>query len=149
MITKIQSGAVSSNSTVFEPQARFLATCIRRLERDVVRELGANYDPSAGIASRFWDIPAYEIFHDAAYACGFVCDDLTADFPIDVAQARPQLTLGGASFPELRHYLHTLMRAERSNRMDGYFSPVLEAVHSGALGVVAGRLEGDESLYSN
>ena len=39
------------------------------------------------------------------------------------------------------------MRAERSNAMDGYFSPVCYAIESGALGLVAGRIESDQNSY--
>ncbi len=133
----------SKRTSVYESQARFLAGCIRRLEEAYHSHFDKPYNPDAGDSDRFWALPEYEVFHDAAYACGFVCTDFTPNYAID----RSEETLGRESFTGLRHYVHTLLRAERSNRMDGYFSPVCSAIQSGALGIVARRLEFDQSLY--
>jgi hypothetical protein len=143
----IRPKAPSKRSVVYEAQAEFLARCIRRLEIAFHQSFSAPYDPDAGDSPRFWAMPEYEVFHDAAYACGFVCDDFVPNFPIELANERPHETLGRESFAGLRHYIHTLLRAERSNRIDGYFSPVCSAIQSGALGVIATRLESDRSLY--
>lgn len=54
----------------------------------------------------------YGNFTAGAYACGFVCRDLQAEFPFDLAKKRPDLLLV-ADVGKLRHYIHTLMRNER------------------------------------
>jgi hypothetical protein len=133
---------------VYAAQARFLANCIRRLEEAYRRHFDRPYNPDAGDSERFWALPEYKIFHNAAYACGFVCNDYTCFYALfDRADKYPEEILGRESFNGLRHYVHTLLRAERSCAMDGYLSPVCYAIQSGALGVVARRLESDQSLY--
>jgi len=145
---KIQQHQPTSRVPVYTSQSHFLAKCIRKLEVAANDLFVGEYDPDAGEAALFWAHPDYDMFHDAAYACGFVCNDLSPDFPIDEANRRPRERLGNETFDGIRHYVHTLLRAERSNRMDGYFSPVCAAIQSGALIVVAERLESDESLYA-
>jgi len=137
----------SKRTSVYESQARFFARCIRRLEEAYRRHFDKPYNPDVGDSDRFWALPEYEVFHDAAYACGFVCTDFASTYSIDQANESRGETLSREPFKELRHYVHTLLRAERSNRMDGCFSPVFSAIQSGALGVVARRLESDRSLY--
>lgn len=144
---KIRPHSPQKKSPVYAVQASFLALCIRRLEAATRRAFELPYNPDAGEAAVFWRLHDYQIFHDAAYACGFVCNDGDLSYPIDAANRRPSETLGREPLDSLRSYVHTLLRAERSNRMDGYFSPVCSAVQSGALGVVAARLESDDSLY--
>ena len=60
-----------------------------------------------------------------------------------VINARPGL-LADVDLSRLRHYVHVLLRSERW--ADGWGSPVLDAVLSGALGLVAQRLEKDGRL---
>lgn len=144
---KIQQNQPTSRDAIYRSQSHFFAKCIRKLEVAADALFVGEYDPDAGEAAVFWAHPDYDIFHDAAYACGFVCNDLPPDFPIDEANLHPHERLGTETFKGLRHYVHTLLRAERSNRMDGYFSPVCKAIQSGALIVVAERLQSDESLY--
>ncbi len=132
-----------------QSQALFLALRIRSLEAVTDQLFAAEYDPDAGDAALFWALPEYDLFHDAAYACGFVCNDLAPDYPVDEANTRPFSKLSREPFDGLRHYVHTMLRAERSNRADGYFSPVCSAIQSGALGLVAQRLTSDDSLYAN
>jgi hypothetical protein len=143
----IKPKSPSKRTSVYESQARFLASCICRLEEAYRRHFDRPYNPDAGDSDRFWALPEYEVFHDAAYACGFVCTDFAPTYAIDRANERPDETVGRETFRGLRHYVYTLLRAERSNRMDGYFSPVCAAIQSGALGVIARRLESDQSLY--
>ena len=145
---KIQQCQPTSRVPVYTSQSHFLAKCIRRLENAAKDFFAGEYDPGADELTLFWAQPDYEIFCDAAYACGFVCDDLSPDFPIDEANRRPLELLGFEKFSGLRHYVHTLLRAEHSNRMDGCFSPVCTALQSGALIVVAERLESDKSIYA-
>ena len=139
----------SKRTSVYESQARFLAGCIRRLEEAYRRHFDKPYNPDVGDSARFWALPEYEVFHDAAYACGFVCTDFAPTYPIDKANESCGETLRRVPFKELRHYVHTLLRAERSNQMDGYFSSVCSAIQSGALGIVARRLDSDDSLYES
>jgi len=145
MLIKLKSP--SKRTSVYASQARFFARCIRRLEEAYRRHFDKPYNPDVGDSARFWALPEYEVFHDAAYACGFVCTDFSPTYSIDLANESCGETLSRKPFNELRHYVHTLLRVERSNRMDGYFSPVCSAIQSGALGVVARRLESDRSLY--
>ncbi len=126
-----------------------MALRIRSLEAVTDKLFATEYDPDAGDAALFWALPEYDLFHDAGYACGFVCNDLTPDYPIDEANTPPSSKLLHESFDGLRHYVHTLLRVERSNRVDGYFSPVCSAIQSGALGLVAQRLISDDSLYAD
>lgn len=144
---KIRPHPPLKKSPVYAVQASFLALCIRRLEAATRRTFERPYDPDAGEAAVFWRLHEYQVFHDAAYACGFVSNDGDSTYPIEAVNGRPSELLGREDFDRLRQYVHTLLRAERSNRMDGYFSPVCSAVQSGALGVVASRLESDDSLY--
>ncbi|MOA63387.1 hypothetical protein D3C78_1890980 [compost metagenome] len=59
----------------------------------------------------------------------------------------PTLALSSVPFRQLRHFLHTLLRNERW--ANGYSSPVREALGSGALELVATRLETDHSLLES
>lgn len=145
----VRYGPLSKRSPVYEYQASFLANCIHKLDEARIRAFGAGYDPESGDTEKFWALPAYDTFQNAAYACGFVCTDLPPTYPLDSANQSPQETVGRESFPGLRHYIHTLMRAERANQMGGCFSPVLAAFVSGALILVAERLVSDLSLYES
>jgi len=142
---KISRKIISKDNPVYESQAKFLALCILQLDERTKR---IKFDPDDKNDVRdFWKLPEYIIFHDATYACGFVCNDYSPDFNINAANINSKNIISKASFEELRHYIHTLMRAERSNQMDGYFSPVLKAVLSDALTLVAIRLNSDDELY--
>ena len=142
----ITSRLPSKRTPIRDSQARYLAERIRSLEHAFRRHFDKPYNADAGDSARFWALPEYDLFHDAAYACGFVCADLTPNYSLESANIRPFELIGQESLNGLRHYLHTLLRAERSNRMDGYFSPICAAIESGALSVVAQRLESDPSL---
>lgn len=145
----IKNWSSSKRVTLYDLQASHFVACIKALDEDRLRTIGPRYNPEAGDPARLWSLRSYRIFHDAAYVCGFVLDGLAPDFPLSEANKSPQRTLGEIPFPKLRHYVHTLMRAERSSAMDGYFSPVLESLVSGALLLVASRLEQDRSLYDS
>lgn len=99
---------------------------------------------------RFMEIfalPDYRLFLTGAYASGFVCQDFSLDFDLNEVNRNPGLTIGYCEFPVLRHYIHTLIRGERW--ADGYSSPILEALVSGALRLVATRLKYDFSIQEN
>lgn len=137
----IQRKPVSKRSPVTEEQARFLAILIQELadEYRIKTELeGRDLTLEA-----FFDLPAYRRFLHGAYACGFVCRDFKPDFPIDEMLIRPEESL---TFHRLRHYVHTLMRAERWS--DSYSSPIRTTLEAGALKVVQRRLDADETLYA-
>ncbi|WP_428828032.1 hypothetical protein ACLIKD_08910 [Azonexus sp. IMCC34842] len=99
--------------------------------------------PDSSLADWF-EIPEYQRFVIGAYAAGFVCTDLEAMNNFEEMGSRPRDHLSGASFSKLRHYVHTLLRAERW--ADGYASTIREAIVSGALGIVVDRLDSDDSL---
>ena len=144
---RITSKLPSKRASIREPQARYFALCIRGLEQAFRRSFDNSYNPDAGDSERFWALPEYDLLHDAAYACGFVCCDFKPNYPLERANNQPSESVGQEPLKGLRHYLHTLLRAERSNRMDGYFSPICSAIESGALAVLAQRFESDLSLY--
>lgn len=142
----ITSKQPSKRAPIYESQARYLAHRILSLEKAFRRNFDT-YNADAGDSRRFWALPECDLFHDAAYACGFVCADFKPNYSIERANNRPSESIGQESLNGLRHYLHTLLRAERSHRMDGYFSPICAAIESGALALVAQRIESDLSLY--
>jgi hypothetical protein len=139
----------SKRTPVTEHQARFLATLIDQLESALLVHFEVRSTASMPYErfQEIWKVGEYRRFVDGAYACGFVCRDFKPDFPFESGNHRPEETIRAWTFHELRHYIHTLLRAERW--ADGYSSPILEAVMSGALREVAKRLESDESLYNN
>lgn len=88
----------------------------------------------------------YKRFLRAGYACGLVCSNFA---PMDVdlfsrANNRPHEYLANCSFHTLRHWLHHLFRAEKW--VGDYSSPILDAIDSCALLLVADRLACDERL---
>lgn len=92
-----------------------------------------------------WELDEYQLLIDAFFACGFVCRDLGLDGDLNAANERPEEFVRSLDFPGIRQYLHLLQRGEKW--ADGYSSPILAAIKSGALIKVADRLESDESLY--
>lgn len=92
-----------------------------------------------------WELDEYQLLIDAFFACGFVCRDLGLDGDLNAVNDRPEEFIRELDFPGIRQYLHLLQRGEKW--ADGYSSPILAALKSGALIKVADRLESDESLY--
>lgn len=138
----ISRKAASKRTPVNESQARFFSALGLELVDEYRLETDGEHEISL---SAFFDLPAYHRLLKGAYACGFVCRDFTPDFPIETVLTRPAETLGRLGFMQLRHYLHTLFRAERW--ADGYSSPIRSALEAGALTVVCERLSSDERLY--
>lgn len=136
-----------ANGIVDAPFSRRAAVraCQAELFTLLTRELIAAYTrrPNESLADWF-EQPEYRRFTVGAYAAGFVCTDLAPMGDFGEIGSRPREHLSSAGFNKLRHYLHTLLRAERW--ADGYSSPIREAIVSGALKLVADRLENDESL---
>jgi hypothetical protein len=129
----------SRRHAVREEQARHMARLIRLLEAAVRRRrIGS------GDHERFCRLPEYQLCVEGAYALGFVCRDIPPDgVHLDLIAARPEL-LDDLPLSGLRRYLHVLMRAERWNLP--WASPILEALETGALQLVARRLESDVRL---
>ncbi|NVH77088.1 hypothetical protein FSB08_32370 [Paraburkholderia sp. JPY432] len=143
------AGYPSRRLPVFNVQVRFVARLIEDLERSITRLFAAPSLERIPL-DRFkevWDLPAYQLFCEGSYACGFVCNDYDDFFDLRAANADPRATLNACSFADLRHYLHTLQRAERW--ADGYSSPILEALASGSLTVVKDRFLSDETLVAD
>lgn len=94
----------------------------------------------------FQAIPEYAMFLQAGCACGFVCADFKpiAGDKFALANLRPNEYLADCSFRQIRHWIHHLFRAERW--AEGYSSPILEAIDSGALILVVTRLREDSRL---
>lgn len=146
----IRSGPPSKRMPVYSAQARVLAACIRALDVDCKREFGRHYAVADyHELGRLWPLPSYRLFIDAAEACGFVCTDFRPKLPFGFGEVNEavEAALGQIPFPKLRLYVHTLVRAERW--ADSYSSPILEALASGALQLVAKRLESDASFYED
>jgi len=133
-------------SVVTQHQARHLVQLVRLLEREALNHFRvpvAAKLPKDRYAE-FFKLEAYRIFIEGAYACGFVCRDLKPDNPLEGERERAAAVIAGWSFPELRQYVHCLVRHERF--ADGYSSPILESLVAGHLQQVADRLESDDSL---
>lgn len=93
----------------------------------------------------WFDLPAYSDALEQAYALQMVHSDLSADgFDMIAINSRPEEILGRLELPELRRYVHALWRCERHTHPHG--SLVLDAVQSGALGLVASLLEARSNL---
>lgn len=93
----------------------------------------------------FTQMPEYGLFTSGVYACGFVCSDLAPNVNLEAVNADPAEALSGQTLPQLRHYMHTLMRSERAG--NGYGSVLYEALCAGALEVFCARLDRDPDLY--
>lgn len=132
----IHNKPASQRTHVLESQAQRFALLAEQLTR--IRQ-ALSLDESLAT-------PEYIQFSHAGYACGLVCSDYK---PISgnkfmVANLRPNEHLADCSFRDLRHWVHHLFRAERW--ADGLSSPILEAINSGALTIVATRLKNDNRL---
>ena len=143
---RISRSPPGRRSVVTQHQARHLVQLVRLLEREALNHFRvpvASKLPKDRFAE-FFKLEAYRIFIEGAYACGFVCRDLKPDNPLEGERERATAVIAAWSFPELRQYVHYLVRHERF--ADGYSSPILESLIAGHLQQVAGRLESDDSL---
>lgn len=145
-MNKISCTPAKRRTPVNEFQARFLAKVIRRLEEAWLRQFRPTLDLSLETYQRFRDLQEHEDFMDAALACGFVCADFRTEFPVETVHTRGEGGIADLSFPEIRHYIHTVQRAEKWN--SEYSNTLWTALQSGSLGVVARRLASDDSLYA-
>ena len=143
---RISRSPPGKRSVVTQHQARHLVQLVRLLEREALNHFRvpvASKLPKDRFAE-FFKLEAYRIFIEGAYACGFVCRDLKPDNPLEGQRERAASVVAGWTFPELRQYVHYLVRHERF--ADGYSSPILESLIAGHLQQVADRLESDDSL---
>lgn len=89
-------------------------------------------------------LPSYKRLIEAAYVCGFVCHDFDLDRAVAVMRRveRDPAVLLDAPFPQVRLYVHALMRAERWNDCGADFGGghVHKALTGGALRHLAERL---------
>lgn len=145
----IRRKPASKRSAVNESQARFFAKLINMLEGAMLAHFDLADVERIDINrhDEIWNIPEYRLFLDGAYACGFVCTDGKLEGDLDQVNTHPTEVINAWSFPELRQYVHFLLRSEKW--ADGYSSPILHAIRSGALQKVADRLESDDSLYES
>ncbi|MDD5462646.1 MAG: hypothetical protein PHG00_13605 [Methylococcales bacterium] len=142
---KIKPGPISRRTQVYEVQAHYMAKAIYSLVDAYSREFRPNTELTLEIFYRFRGLNEYKQFEEAAFVCGFVCTDYSRFFPLDKAHERPLEVIPSLSFSKLRHYIHTLQRAEKWN--SEYSGSLWTAVQCGALSLVARRLESDQSLY--
>lgn len=89
----------------------------------------------------FTALPEYERLVAGMYACGVVCRDLEP-----LTEEWDSRRLQSAAWPAVRHWLHTLARSERWNY--GWSSPIMRAIESGTLQLVARRLRAREFVLS-
>lgn len=142
---KIKLGPVSRRTQVYEVQARHLAMAIHQLADACARQFREGIELSLEDFNRFSGLLEYEHFVQATIVCGFVCGDYASLFPLDKVHDRPNEVVPTLPFSKVRHYIHTLQRAEKSNSQ--YSTALWTAIASGALLLVARRLESDQSLY--
>lgn len=145
--SRISRRAPSRRSRVTQHQARHLVQLIRLLEREALAHFRV---PVAARLPRerfgdFFKLESYRVFIEGAYACGFVCGDLEPDNPLEGERDRPTEAIAGWAFPQVRQFVHYLVRHERW--ANGFSSPTFAALADGHLQQVADRLEKDDTLY--
>lgn len=114
------------------------AAGIRRLE-DAVICSRLTFEGLVGVA-QFYELTAYDDLLKLAYETTFVHGSLSQKgVNLEAIDARPLEQLGELPMDEVRRYVHALYRCERHNF--GWGSLVLTSIRSGALGMVASRLE--------
>lgn len=142
---KIKQGVPSKRTFVYEFQACYLALAIRKLESAFIRDFRKGERITLEGFEVFRKFPEYEHFHEAAMVCGFVCADFSDYYPFESLHEAPSEVVPEMTFSEIRHYIHTLQRA---GKWSSEFNEALwNAIASGALGLVASRIEGDPSIY--
>lgn len=141
--------AASKRSAINEFQARHLCALARYMVQAVVEQ--SEVDSVDDLPEEGWEaftnMPEYELFVQGAYACGFVCSDLSPDVDLSAVTSRPRETLRVMSLPQLRQYIHTLTRAERAGH--GYGSVIHDALRAGVFEVLCERLEYGSDLYES
>ncbi|MGH8425436.1 MAG: hypothetical protein ACRER3_24275 [Pseudomonas fluorescens] len=114
------------------------AAGIRHLE-DAVLHSELKFEGVDGV-TQLYELKAYDDLHKLAYSTTFVHGSLSQKgIDLDAINARPLEQLDNVPIDEVRRYVHALYRCERHNF--GWGSFVLTSISSGALGMVASRLE--------
>ena len=132
---KITYAAPKWRDPITDPQV--ILFC--RLVDDLVEASNSRAAPSPSM-------PEYERFMLGADACGFVCCDLTAD-PELLVRSEKTGWVERAKFKDLRHYLHSLIRAERQfqKQPSEKVTPLYTALRNGVLARVCSRLRTEQS----
>lgn len=133
----IQRRDAKRRTPVLASQARLFSM----LALDLIRAHARQSDMTL---QTFFELPEYERLLIGAYACGFVCDDYGPVEMFEKMTAWPRDYLADCGFARVRHFTHTLLRAERWS--DGYSSPIRESIGTGALQLIADRLSSDQRL---
>ena len=142
---KIKRGLPTKRSRIYGEQVMFMAKVIRRLEAACHRKFGEKTDLTYEEFLDFRDMDEYSAFSEAAFVCGFVCEDFGLSFPLEEIHSSPEEMVSRMPFSKIRHYIHVLQRAEKWQ--SDYSTTLWTAVMSGALRLVADRLISDTSLY--
>jgi hypothetical protein len=127
---------------ITQAQACFMAKALRE-----VAVICAEFEVDEFTTAEFMvlsDHPAYQAFHEAAFVAGFVCDDYVDFLDLEPVRRAPRSVIPRMSFGQLRHYVHTLQRTEKNNSQGS--TALWLAAQSGALDLVAERLESDANL---
>jgi len=132
---KIKPGPVSRRTPVYEVQAHHVASVIQQLADACARQFGDGTELSLEDFYRFSDLPEYKRFMEATIVCGFVCTDYGSAFPLTKVNDRPNEVIPTLPFSKVRHYIHTLQRAEKWN--SEYSTALWTAITNGALLLVA------------
>ncbi len=138
--------SISRRSSVYEAQAKFLAQAIRKLVNRFHREIRISNEFSQEDFDNLKQFQEYDAFIEATIVCGFVCSGYKTFFDLNLANTQPQV-FNDMPFKEIRHYIHTLQRAEKWG--GEYSTSLYDAIKTGVLSVIATRLESDESLYGS
>ncbi len=87
-----------------------------------------------------WSIPEVKRFIYGSIEFGFVLGDYELRELVDLKaiNRNPQETVGRMRLADLRWFIHTVQRADKW--ADGYSSPILECLASGALQLAGKRL---------
>lgn len=144
----IQRQAPSKRSAINEYQVRLLVRVARKLSTAALLAYGVR-DPAQlprAKFEQFIELPEYELFIDTCYAAGFVCRDLAPKADLDQINQNTVGHIQTWSLPQLRLYLHTLVRAERWT--EGSSSHIFNALQAGTLLSITERLENDDHLYA-
>lgn len=141
--------AAGKRSAINEHQAQHLLTLARCMTEAAIFQW--EVDSVADLPQDGWeaftDLQEYELFVLGAYACGFVCSDLIPNADMNLITSRPHEALREMSLPQIRHFVHTLMRSERAGH--GYGSVIYGALRAGVFEALCERLEYGSDLYES
>lgn len=137
----------SRTEPVSKDQAHVFALIIRQLETSLLAHFQIDNVGDIPVAryGEMYSLPEFSLLNKAARACRFVCRDYRSSFDVEAVTRAPVPTLSSLSFSDLRRYVHGVVRGE--HWAGGFGSPILEAIKSGALSLVADRLLNDRALY--